>query len=536
MEQEINQKIEERKNGRAYSNIIVALWRYGFENEDDEAVAVDCLEDVVKYVGKKFFRDDAINEPNISIQVQGKVEDLSDKYVYFKSETYKSDDRNGVCADGDPLSVRYARIDNGRVFKMKCGKFFRRLIDEMHPELPEPVRVYFSEQLSAMYRAGHAGDGRYTLTLDRDFERIYSGYYFGSCMADKGQWKFYRDSSPDALAAGLWDGEKLIARCIVWNKVYDCDEDGKTYRLAERQYGDSAEARRQLIYLLAEQGKIDGHKQFESGCYDGRNYVLLDGTSLRDKHLYVVCTAHDGDVQSFQDSFRFLNFDEEQAYNWDGAEYDIDIATTNSRIQGRDAEDGDEHDGQIYVAADGEWYDEEDVYYLEYRNEYRHSDDITYSECEGRDLLDDDATSLWDNDYCHCDNAVEIEAGEHRGEYMWEDDDERTQDYDNREVLECDCYKLTAGEYEGEYAPKDECAELDWEFYGTDAYALDKETVETEYGETILDADSVEIYGCIYHKSERVRAMDTRVRKFINAFVDDCVEICGTYYFCPEVA
>lgn len=528
-QEELIRRIEERKGERTYSNIIVELWRYGFENNDDAAVAVDDLQGVVNYVGKKF-RDDAVTEPNINIHVMGKPQELTDKYIFAKSGVYKTDDRNGVCADGDPLSIRYIKNDVNRVFKMRSGKFFRRLVDEMYPELPEAVRVYFAEQMSAMYRAGHADDGRYRLTLDKDFGTIYSGHGgFGSCMNDKGQYEYYNESTPDALAAGLWDGDKLIARCVVWNKVYDEDSD-KVYRLAERQYGENSEARRQLIYLLAEQGKIDGHKQFESSCWDSRSYVLLDGTSLSSKHLYIECHAQPGDTLSFQDGFRYLRFSDERAMNWEGCCYDVDLAITQSTVPGGDANDGDTRDGERYVARDNEWYKEDSCVYLDYRDEWCHEDDAYYSEHTDQYYLGDDVRELYDNTWCHVDDAVCLEAGEHAEEYAYTEDDELVSDYDDRYALRCDCYRLTHGEYEGEYAPKEDCALLDFGFYGSNAYALTSETFETENGEVILDDDCVEIGGCYYHKDDCVRAMDRRFRKFVYALPEDCVEICGTFY------
>ncbi len=528
-QQENNQRIEERKGQRQYSNIIVAMWRWGFENDCEDAVKIDTLEDVTAFIGKRFRSDAWDSEPNIKIHVKGKASDLTDKYVYFVSAVYATDDNNGVCADGDPLSVRYRRIDNGRVFKMKCGKFFRRLVDETHPELPESGRVYFSEQLSAMYRAGHAQDGRYRLTLDRDFETIYSGHHFGSCMAGKGQWKFYRDSSPDTLAAGLWDGDNLVARCVVY--LATDDETGKTYRLAERQYGGNSEVRRQLIYLLIEQNKIDGYKQLEASCWDNRNFVLLDGTSLKNAHLSVKCTACDGDVQSFQDSFRYLDTCEGVARNWEGDGYDADMACTNPYVNENDDDsDEDDHDGEIYVEHDGEWYNEDDVCWLDYRNEYRHNDDCRYSECEERDLLAGDTTRLYNGDYCHDNNAVEIEAGEHYGEYAYTDDSNLVQDYASRYVLRQDCMEITCGQYPGSIAPEDEIEVLAALHYGTDAYAITDETVETEDGNLILMKDSAEVNGCIYHKDDVVLAADRRFRRMVYALPEDCVLISGTYY------
>jgi len=529
-QEELIKRIEERKGNRTYSNIITALWAWGFENNDDEAVAVDDLQGVVNYVGKRF-RDDAVSEPNISIHIQGKPEELTDKYIYAHSEVYKTDDRNGVCADGDPLSIRYVKCDVSRVFKMKCGKFFRRIIDETHPEYPEPVRVYFAEQLSAIYRAGHAGDGRYRLTLDRDFEKIYSGHSnFGSCMNDKGQWKFYRDSMPDALAAGLWDGDKLIARCIVWTAVHDEDHSEKTYRLAERQYGENSEARRQLIYLLAEQNKIDGHKQFECSCWDNRSYVLLDGTKLNNSRLWVRCTAQPGDTLSFQDGFRWLQCDDERAVNWETRDGDIDLAITGRIVPGQRGRDGELRDGRRYVERDEEWYDDDHCLYLEYRDMWCHEDDAYYCEHTDSYYLCDDTYCLYDGTYCHYDDARTIEAGEHEGQYAYYEDDDLVTDYDDRYVLRDDCYELSHGEHEGEYAPSDECKELDCDIYGSWAYALESETVETCNYETILLEDAVEIDGDFFHKDDCVRAFDRRFGKFVDALSDDCVEISGTFY------
>ena len=49
----------------------------------------------------------------------------------FKSSKFETDDFNGLCEDGDPKSCRYINhINEGRIFKMKAGKFIRSLILE----------------------------------------------------------------------------------------------------------------------------------------------------------------------------------------------------------------------------------------------------------------------------------------------------------------------------------------------------------------------------------------------------------------------
>lgn len=56
-----------------------------------------------------------------------KVEILKNIY---RSANYYTDDYKGVCEDGDYRAIRYVNAENGRVFKMKIGKLYRKLILE----------------------------------------------------------------------------------------------------------------------------------------------------------------------------------------------------------------------------------------------------------------------------------------------------------------------------------------------------------------------------------------------------------------------
>ena len=60
--------------------------------------------------------------------------------IYW-SATYRTDDYKGVCEDGDYNAIRYVNTENGRVFKMKIGKFYRKLIleTEFGKTLPDKV-------------------------------------------------------------------------------------------------------------------------------------------------------------------------------------------------------------------------------------------------------------------------------------------------------------------------------------------------------------------------------------------------------------
>jgi hypothetical protein len=45
----------------------------------------------------------------------------------YYSDIYSLDSLEGICEDGTPNAVRYINNESGRVFKMKCGKFMKKL-------------------------------------------------------------------------------------------------------------------------------------------------------------------------------------------------------------------------------------------------------------------------------------------------------------------------------------------------------------------------------------------------------------------------
>ena len=128
---------------------------------------------------------------------------------------------------------------------------------------------------------------KHRLHVNRNFERIYSSECcegdFCSCMVDKGYHGFY-ENSVNASAAYLENEEgKVIARCIIYNEVED--QDGKIWRLAERQYssGNSEILKRALVDALVKENHIDGYKKVGAGCHEARNFVDVEGNSLSDK-------------------------------------------------------------------------------------------------------------------------------------------------------------------------------------------------------------------------------------------------------------
>lgn len=122
----------------------------------------------------------------------------------------------------------------------------------------------------------------------------------------------------NASAAKLVDENGSIwARCVIYNKVIDADS-GEVFRLAERGYACEAyltTLKKLLVNKLIEEGYIDGYKDIMVDCHSNREFLLNDGTSLRDRTLYIDNEAKSDDTLSYQDSFVYLDINSQRAYN-----------------------------------------------------------------------------------------------------------------------------------------------------------------------------------------------------------------------------
>ncbi|MCC8066735.1 MAG: hypothetical protein LIO94_06510 [Clostridiales bacterium] len=251
----------------------------------------------------------------------------------FWSNVYETDEKEGICEDGDSTMVRYLKHErDGQVkaYKMKPGKLLRNLISEsaFGKKLCNQVITYLAEEISNEWNA-YASTGL-KLFVNQDFDRIYSPSHckgnFDSCMMGKGYSDFYKDYV-DASAAYLQDRDgKIVARCIIYNNVFD--ENGKTWRYAERQYSSDKDdtLKRALIDHLIKGNYIDCYKQIGAGCHECTAIVDLNGNSLSEKQFGIDCSAYEGDILSYQDSFIFLNLKKGMAYNYEppcGYDYEL---------------------------------------------------------------------------------------------------------------------------------------------------------------------------------------------------------------------
>lgn len=345
----------------------------------------------------------------------------------FKSSKFETDDYKGLCEDGDPKSCRYINHNNGgRTFKMKAGKFFRALIleTEFGQSLPEQVLIYLCEEFAQEWHTFTLSTfPENQLYVNDNFADIYSSSRckgcFHSCMTDQEYHYYYKDAVK-AKAAYLENSDgQIIARCIIFPEVYD--EDGKVWRLAERQYSTECDdvLKRALVDALIRGGYIDGYKKVGAGCSDTREFVDINGNSLADKKFYIDCRLETYDTLSYQDSFRYYRYNDEKAYNYEpknGYSYCLD--TTEGSIDGNDDDDDPQeydsyHDtdayevATVYVHGHEETCDIDRLDDFVYVNgEYYHKDDVSTCACCGENYLSDDNkhSDITGEDYC-CDKC-----------------------------------------------------------------------------------------------------------------------------------
>ena len=336
------------------------------------------------------------------------------------------DERGGFTEDGD-TQVRYILNGNtDRPMKMKIGKFLRAVITEsdVFKHLPESCINYFVEKASNEWESKHPVNNSYELVVDNDFEKLYTSEYhagdFGSCMTNDDQYSFYEDAV-EARAASLWKDGEMYARCVIFDKVNEL-ETGAVYRLAERQYAvDKNPVLKQiLINKLIEAGEIDGYKHPDACFSDANKFFKNDGTSMVDSKLYISCNLDFGDIKSYQDSFKWYDYDERTAYNYEFSygcydlsncdryfesdEEEVTVYRWDSR-QGRYYEDyqcqSEAEDNCVLIGDDyyADW--ETDIHgdhircdearYSDYQNDYIHEDEAVYSEWKESYLYSNDA-------------------------------------------------------------------------------------------------------------------------------------------------
>lgn len=349
------------------------------------------------------------------------------KYI-FNVNNMEMDGNHGICDDGDTRAIRYRNVEADRIYKMKAGKFFTKVLEgcEFGRILPQQARSWLGEEFSTAWQSYaesrvsndygfHYGDEY------EDFSEIYSSNNrrgdFHSCMTDEDNSSMYKDAVK-AHAAWLTDADgKMFARCVIWDEVHD-ETTGEILRLAERQYSDGVNDvyKKMLVNEIIKRDLIDGYKQIGASCHDNRAYVLNDGTSISDHKLWIDCYLEEGDTVSYMDSFVYYDEGNQRAYNYYDSGFEECLNTTDGVYEG--------HSGEVYSEYYNEWLDEDDAYYVESEGDYFKYEDIVYcDECD-RCILRDKAIYNEDVDMWFCDEDCERSWMDDNN-YVWDDNNER---------------------------------------------------------------------------------------------------------------
>lgn len=364
--------------------------------------------------------------------------DFGDDYPNLYNKRFKTDEYKGICMDGTSGITEDGRIrvvfldDREKVVKIKAGKLFREIMDstEFGRMVPEQVKVWLAEQFVEEWKAYSSTKSvnAYELHVDKDFERIYDGEClegdFHSCMVDEDQYHFYEDAV-NASAAYLTNQDNMVvARAIIFNKVVD--EDGKVWRLCERQYSTDIDLilQRMLVQKLIAGGHIDGYKQIGAGCSDSQAFVGNDGNSLFHMRFHIVCNLEPGETLSYQDSFKWYDYKNNTAYNFRPDFSCLDLSTTADTLE--DLAYDEYHDcycnsvTTVYVEEgrsmdcdsddldDFVWVNGMDAYCLESETGicphcgamlYIHSDEACYSDLLDQTFCCDDCRTAAEDEY-----------------------------------------------------------------------------------------------------------------------------------------
>lgn len=340
------------------------------------------------------------------------------------SKDYELDDMKGLCEDGDYTSVRYVN-NSGRVYKMRIGKFIRKIIldSDYYKYWSEQSILWYCEEFARSWKAYTSqAFPNYKLVVNKDFDSIYNEVClvgdFHSCMVNEDVGTFYLNCV-EARAASLRDEDGMIvARCVIFDKVFD-EENGKVYRLAERQYAknESELLKRVLVNKLISADEIDGYKRIGADCHSPQSFVTNNGDSIyHDMHIDVNISDRNIFIP-YMDSFKYYEYEDEICRNYDGYE-DYIFEETNGRPWDENYDEY--HDRYtedevrvVYFRGREMSCSEEDMddfRYVENRQEYHHEDDVRLcDECGVYELEEDcyysDITEEWYcSEYCR-DNA-----------------------------------------------------------------------------------------------------------------------------------
>lgn len=423
-----------REDGRRKNGVLLSFWK----NREIRAWARrnGCLKKILRINGMaELFSvcDELVRQTNCEDAIYS-VHIFGNRYY---SNKYSDDEHGGVCEDGDFTSFRYVNNERDATFKMKMGKLYKHLIlcSEFGKVLNQQVVLFMCEEMTRKWQAENASKySGFLLHVDDDFSKIYSSRYlkgnFGSCMVNEDREEFY-ENAVEAKAAYLTNEDGLVvARCVIYTNCHD--EDGKVWRLAERQYssGGDETLKMMLVYALIKGGHIDGYKKVGADCHSPRSFLDIHDNPIPNPKFWIKCELGVDDVISYQDSFKNYCMRNRKAYNFDDGQIECyyDLSTTDRYLDGGNWDEyheeytssdlvtvsvrGDEMTCSEDKLDDFRWVDSENMYY--------YWEDVSRCDhCNGY-YLDRYGVCSDLTDECYCCDDCLAEAEQEYKENNWE--------------------------------------------------------------------------------------------------------------------
>ena len=240
-------------------------------------------------------------------------EGFSKNYVFYSKKYSSSFNGRRIQQDFKvPNCFKVFDVETNQICYVKPSKIILDVLETNRAFIGLQATIYCAEVFQKWYESEIiALENRYTLHVDKYFDKIYSSSYcissFGSCMCNKGQWRFYT-KNVNASAAYLTDSQrnnKIVARCILYHNVKQRDNDSVSFNYAERQYAETDFLKILLIRKLLQENLIDIYKTTGAGCRETHNILDKDGNDLQNTDFYIDCNIECGDTLSFMDTFAF---------------------------------------------------------------------------------------------------------------------------------------------------------------------------------------------------------------------------------------
>lgn len=434
--------IQEHGNGckSRKNKILLSFVKDQFLKKNYEVISFTSMTEMQAHVWQQILTSGAQ-----SANLPYRVELMGDT---FYSDLYSTDSYCGICEDHSCASIRYCNMEqSGRVYKMKAGKMLHHLIDatEYGRELPEPVKRWLEEDFTqrwTSYCMGMLPENH--LIVNDDFKRIYSSSEcvgcFHSCMVDQGHHPFYKNAVEAKAAFLVNEDDLVIARAILWPKVYD--EDGNEYRYLDRQYSTDGNQvlMRALIDELLKTDQIDIYKVPGCGCGEANAIVDKDGKSMSHKTFHIECNLETDECLSYQDTFKWYDYNAEKSYNSGryGYSYTLDTTSYSLDYEDDEPENYDEYHQEyvdselttVYVNGEemtcaSDWLD--DFRWVDSQDEYHHKNNvIKCSRCGEYELIGEVCSSeITGKDYC-CEDCRDADEKEYKEKNWYFSDFDQT--------------------------------------------------------------------------------------------------------------